>query len=397
MTTAAEPGLTIPTAYAETYPRGQEIDPDLAEAYIRHTMITDPIADAAMAALAEYEPERAEAFIEAGMDGDEEALREAPEALRAFFGSLEPPEGLLDPTRVMPAIRAFHKYSDVYFLGLLVDSIVTGFSTNVSKAFYVRGRLAGNLRRLRQNTRHIVEITLPGGLDRHGDGWKLTVRIRLTHARIRRLMLESGEWDVESDGMPLHSAHLAIAAAGFSANSIVAVGKLGIKMEPQERDDLMHVWRYVIWLLGIPDEIFRFDSIDDAMHLTDVGFACEPYPGIEAITMAHAIINSVPDLMDITDPKKKKRITSALFKASRALIGDEIADRLDYPKQSTFGVLALVRAQRRLQMLASRLIPGMPPYAFNNFAGLLQRSVYDDSGISYRLPDAVKDSESRPW
>ena len=397
MTSIAEPGFKVPTAYVDGYRRAREIDPEMADIYVRHTHVVDPLADAAMAALAEYEPAQVEAFIVAGMDGDAETLREAPEALRTFFDSLDPPEGMLDPERVMPAIRAFHKFSDAYFLGLLLDSIVTGFSTNVSKAFYVRGRLAGNLRRLRQNTRHIIEMTIPGGLDRHGDGWKLTIRVRLTHARIRRLLLESGEWDVESDGMPLHAAHLAIAAAGFSACSIVAVGKLGIKMERQERDDLMHVWRYVIWLLGIPEEIFFFDSIDDAIRLKDVGYVCEPHPGTEAITMAHAIITAVPALMDITDPGQKKKMLSVLFRASRALIGDEIADRLGYPKQSTFGALALVRGQRRLQMLASRFIPGAPSHAFNNFAGLIQRSVYDDAGISYRLPDAVKDSESTPW
>ena len=176
----------------------------------------------------------------------------------------------------------------------------------------------------------------------------------------------------------------------------MAVGKLGIRMEPQERDDLMHIWRYVIWLLGVPEEIF-FNDIDEAMHLKEIGYLCEPRPDIEASSMAHAIITSVPDLMDITDPKQKQKITSALYRASRALIGDELADALDYPKQSTFGALALVRTQRRMQMLASRFIPGVKPHSFNNFAGLLHRSVYDDAGISYRLPDAVRDTDSTPW
>lgn len=395
MTTTSET-LHIPTAYVDGYRRACDLDPDLAEIYVRHTLITDPLADAAMEALAAYEPAQGEAFIQAGMSGDSGTMRDAPEELRTFFDSLEAPAGMLDPARVMSGIRAFHKYSDVYFLCLLIDSIVTGFSTNVSKSFYMRGRLAGNLRRLQQNTRHIVEITLPGGLDRQGDGWKLTVRIRLTHARIRLLLLNSGEWDVEADGLPLHAAHIALAASGFSANSIVAVGKLGIRMEPQERDDLMHIWRYVIWLLGVPNEIF-FNDIDEAMRLKEIGFLCEPRPDVESSSMAQAIINSVPDLMNITDPRKKKKITSALYRASRALIGDELADGLDYPKQATFGTLALVRAQRRLEMLASRFVPGVNPYTFNNFAGLLQRSVYDDEGISYRLPDAAKDHESTPW
>ncbi|MDE2696572.1 MAG: DUF2236 domain-containing protein, partial [Chloroflexota bacterium] len=159
MTAAAEPSL-IPSAYIDGYHRAREVDPELADIYIRHTFITDPLADAAMEALSDYEPARAEAFIRAGVDGDDEALRDAPQELRTFFDSLDPPEGMLDPVRVMSGIRAFHKYSDVYFIALLLDSIVTGFSTNISKSFYMRGRLAGNLRRLRQNTRHTVISTV---------------------------------------------------------------------------------------------------------------------------------------------------------------------------------------------------------------------------------------------
>jgi hypothetical protein len=84
------------------------------------------------------------------------------------------------------------------------------------------------LRRVKQNTRHLVDITLPGGLDRLGDGWKLTIRIRLIHAQVRRLLLNSHHWDAE-EGLPLHMAHMALASTGFSAINLQAVRKLGLR------------------------------------------------------------------------------------------------------------------------------------------------------------------------
>ena len=81
----------------------------------------------------------------------------------------------------------------------------------------------------------------------------------------------------------------------------------------------------------------------------------------------------------------------------RALIGNDLADAFGYPRQSTVGVLNLVRMQRRLQIIRSKIVPGAEPYSANNFAGMLQRSVYDDIGISYRMPDVVKDTESSRW
>ena len=88
---------------------------------------------------------------------------------------------------------------------------------------------------------------------------------------------------------------------------------------------------------------------------------------------------------------------SILFRTSRALIGDELADAFGYPRQSTLGMLALVRVQRWFQIIHSRIVPGAQPHSLTNFAGMLQRSVYDDMGISYRMPDAIRDRESSRW
>ena len=96
--------------------------------------------------------------------------------------------------------------------------LVRGFSTLIAKAFVRTGRLTDyGVRRLRQNNRQMLEICMPGGLDRHGDGWKLTVRIRLVHAQMRRRLKESGEWDEAVWGTPLSAAHIGFGGAAFSA------------------------------------------------------------------------------------------------------------------------------------------------------------------------------------
>ena len=113
--------------------------------------------------------------------------------LRELFGALDDSSGFkFDPKVAASGARAFYRYSDMFFVALVLEAVITGFTTGVSKSFFKTGRTAGNLRRLRQNTRHLVEVTLPGGLERHGDGWKLTVRIRLIHAQMRRLLIGSG-------------------------------------------------------------------------------------------------------------------------------------------------------------------------------------------------------------
>ena len=71
--------------------------------------------------------------------------------------------------------------------------LIEGFTTNIAKSFFITGRVRDQgVRRLGQNNRHMLEIFLPGGLCRHGDGWKLSVRIRIVHARIRHLLNNFG-------------------------------------------------------------------------------------------------------------------------------------------------------------------------------------------------------------
>ena len=386
-----------PSLYGEGYKKAREVDPVLADAYIRNMMVGDPLADAAMESMATVDQTKRHRLIEAGMNGDSQELRGAPPALKTFFDALDgAPPFRFDPERAMVGTRAFYRYSDMFFVGLVMSSLLTGLTEGMAKAFYITGRTAGNLRRVRQNTRHIVEVTLPDGLRRYGDGWKHTVRIRMIHAQIRRLLLGSGEWDVPAEGVPLNMAHMALAGTGFSSANLEAVRKLGVQLTEEERDGVMHIWHYVTWLLGVPEELL-FSSVGGGEHLRRISHLCELPPGEMAKTVAHGYINTVPEILDVTDPGKQKKLLNTVFKASRALIGNELADTIDYPKQSTLGVLALVRAQRKVKIILSKVLPRATPFALDNFAGMLQRSVYDDIGISYRMPDAVKDRDSSKW
>ena len=395
--TGGDEFMQVPSFYVDGYKKATAVDPVLADAYIRNTLVGDPLADAAMAALADFSQADSHRLIEAGMNGDEEKLREAPDALRVFFRELDrPPPFEYDPKKAAVGARAFYKYSDLFFVGLVLDSLVTGLSEDLAKAFYITGRTAGNLRRVRQNTRQLVEITLPGGMDRQGDGWKLTVRIRMIHAQVRRMLLDSDEWDVPSEGLPLHMAHMALASTGFSAILLESARKMGVPLTEEESEGFMHIWHYVTWLLGVPEELL-YRTEKEALHVRKIAHLCERPPGEMAAEVAHGYIGTVPELLGIAKPAKQKRLFKALYRTSRALIGNELADTLQFPKQSTAGALAFVRLQRKAKILYSKVMPGARSHDFNNFAGVLQRSVYDDTGISYRMPDAIKDTASTPW
>ncbi len=390
---------SLPSDYQSGYEEAKKLDAELADVYAAHTIIGDPVAEAAMEALAEYEPKRQQELIRAGIDDDRETFKEAPAALKELFElvSNPPPHIAFDPEKALPGSRVFYANSDMFMLGLALESL-TGLSEGLAKSFYVTGRAVGNLRRFRQNTRHIIEITLPGGLDRNGEGWKLSVRIRIIHAQMRRLLAKSGEWNIPAEGVPLHMAHMAMASTGFSALNLQAARKLGVRMTEAEAEGFMHIWHYVAWLFGVPDPLLKYvNSESSAMYMRKIALACECPAGPMAVEIAKGYIGAIPDILDIKEEEERKKLTRLVFRVGRALVGKERADALEFPKCSTFGVLALLNAHRKIKTTYTRLIKKEGPFRSDNFYSLLQQAVYDDCGISYRLPDAVKEGVSSSW
>ena len=185
-----------------------------------------------------------------------------------------------------------------------------------------------------------MEIFLPGGLERQGEGWKLTLRIRLVHAQIRRLLSGKEDWDTDAWGVPISAAHLALANSVFSARLLHHVQRLsGRRVNDEERKGFMLIWRYVGTLMGMP-EVLIAHTEEEALTLFKIGLLCEPPPGMESIAMANTLINSVPSIVDI-NPKEAKKLLKRVDSVSRALIGDDLADQLHFPKVNTLITIPL--------------------------------------------------------
>ena len=380
-----------PSAYARTYARARRRARVLADNYIGHTGIGDPQLDPVMEELGSMPPQDLHRFIEAGIEQQSDVLRKAPRSLRNFFENLEEPEWL-DYEAFRPGIRAFHTNADLMLVAFVAGVLVEGFSTLIAKSFNMTGRVAHTKRRLQQNNRQLMEIFYPGGLERDGDGWKLSTRVRFVHCRIRTLLAQSEDWDMEAWGTPISAAHLGLAIAVFSKRLLDYSKKVGATYGRDQEASVMAVWRYAGYLMGIPESIL-YRNAEEAESIYTIGFLCEPPPTRDSVDMANALIRSIPSVADITDPVEQKKTTALAYKLSRALIGKTRADQFQYPWTLTFGALFLFRIKQRFQ----RALRNTQLVRSGNFTQMLQISVYDEGGLSYRMPDSVRASQSSDW
>ena len=93
----------------------------------------------------------------------------------------------------------------------------------------------------------------------------------------------------------------------------------------------MAVWRYSGYLMGIPETIL-FRDAEEALKLYDIGLMCEPASELESVVMAHALVNSAPIVAGISEPGERHRLAQYVYRLTRGLIGNGLADQLDFPK-----------------------------------------------------------------
>ncbi len=391
--------MTIPSCYAAGYEAARARDPDLAEAYVRHTTLGDPAADAVVEDLAAMGHEgRWHQILGGAIENYEDPPEGTPESLRRLVEEADVSPDWYDPDVAMLATRAFIRNAEVVLAALSTGAIVEGFATLISKSFRIRGRIMLNgVRRLKQNLLQLVEQYLPGGVEPGGDAWRLSLRIRLVHAQSRRLVRNSPVWDEAVYGLPLSAAHMALGAAAFSGRLMQHVEALGGDFTAEEREAYVHVWRCTASTMGVPAALM-FDDEASAVHAFEIASLCEPPPDDDAIIMANSIINSAPVLLGFTDSSSRRREASHYYQMSRELIGDRLADLFRYPKPYWFRLLPLLRMKHHTERFGARVLPSWSRvHGLNSFNLLLKVSNLQKLEYSYRLPTRLRDEDSREW
>jgi hypothetical protein len=95
------------------------------------------------------------------------------------------------------------------------------------------------------------------------------------HASVRRRLLQSGQWRAEAWGQPINVTDTAYGISGeFSTIPMAAMRDAGLHFTDTEREDVQHMWRYVGYLLGVPQDLLpateaRAKEIIAIKHLTD--------------------------------------------------------------------------------------------------------------------------------
>lgn len=302
-----------------------------ADKYVQLLWRADPIADAVVDVFAQMEEAQWRHMLDIALDRGIDSVPNAPEPMRALFAQLDHVPFWVDRHQCDLGGATFLRCR-LGFVALAMLSLPLIYSWPAgNKPLALSGHLVHRAsQRLKDTTRYVFSISQPGGLGRFAEGFKMTVKVRLIHSQVRRLLRLSGQWREEAWGAPINQCHMAGTNLLFSVGVLDALSRIGYLFKPTEREALIHLWRYAGYLLGVENELLVAGEWE-GHRLLDLMFTFEPKPDDDSRALVNALMQTS---FEYVRGFKAARPCSmnVCYGISRALIGDARADALGFPK-----------------------------------------------------------------
>jgi len=321
---------------------------------------SDLLADAVIEAFEGLPPRSGWAMLEQGLAKGIAAVPDAPEALRALFAEI-------DHVPVWVDWRTIDRGGELLFRTGIIGGIVLGAKSLVlgyvspagNKPLVLSGRLQQQAaRRLNETSRFVQAVCRPDGLRRHGDGLAITVKVRLMHAQVRRMILRSGRWDGDRWGLPINQHDMAGTQLLFSIAVLEGLRDFGFRIPSDEAESYMHLWRYVSRLIGVDPEISVTSELD-ARALAELIAATQEPPDDDSRALVRALLDSPQETAKTDEARRRAVLTTHLGQGFvRGLLGEEMADALGVPRTPWRYAMEVARAATRAAEVARETVPG---------------------------------------
>lgn len=215
----------------------------------------DPLMDDLVTWMHKRGMRKARALFQQALDHGLHTLHQPPAPLRKFFESVESPPQWLDDKLLAQGAAVCHRTGVSGLYALRDAALMGGYQASaINKTLVLTGSLTqGPQRRLAETTQWWIDCTEVGGMGRFGTGYKSTLQVRLIHALIRRRVQAMPEWEVAAWGLPINQTDMAATQLGFSVIFLLGSRTLGVPIARDEGEAVMHLWRWIGWLMGVDE------------------------------------------------------------------------------------------------------------------------------------------------
>lgn len=350
----------VPAWFARACASRPHLDPRV-RGFGPYLVLGDPLADELTEVLGSLPADQGRNLFDRALAQGIASIPRPPAALRAFCESAEAVPSWVDWEQIDRGGAFFLRSGPLCAVVLGCLSLPLAYAMpDGNKPLVFSGWLVHRaVRRLAETGRFLDLTCAPGGLRRFAPGYQATLRVRLMHAQVRRLLLQSKRWSQAELGMPINQLHLAITNTLFSAVILDGLRRLGMSVDSADAQAYLALWRYSAHLSGVPSALVPKSEADALRFKASVLDICLP-PDDDARLLVRSLMEAPLKLAYYPRPRRLAAASLPLQQAiSRYLLGTPLADQLALPRSlpasvlARLGVLAL-----RVATWGARLVPG---------------------------------------
>jgi hypothetical protein len=318
----------------------------------------DPLADAVATLF--HERGSARGLFDVALERGIDAIPDAPPPLRALFVEVDRDPPWLDRALLRVATDAMLRMGVATTYALGFGSLMSGYlSAGGVKPLAATGALTRMARRrLAETNKFVCDVMTSGHCSRFSVGWKTTLRVRIMHAVLRKRLGESPTWRDDAWGTPINQHDMAGTNLQFSVVYIAALAALGHLLSHEERDALMHLWRYIGSLIGVRADLLA-TSFAEGLELLWMYTLTEEGPDEDSRALAKALVGAFQGRL----PGRAGTIVGTieggfLVGYSRFILGKRASDGLLLPDTAwKYAPLVVLPARVAVESLRRR-VPG---------------------------------------
>lgn len=245
-------------------------EPDAArwQALGEALMHGDPLADAVVDWMQSVGMREGWRLFQRALDEGLEAVPDDASALRALIAHCACWPEWVNPRTLARGAQVVHELGMTSHYVLRDVALMGGYqAAAINPPLILTGALDGGTeRRIAETMKWVVAATAAGGLDRHAEGFKSTLHVRVLHAVIRQRLRRRSDWSEADMGLPINQTDMAATFLGFSVVQLFAARFMGVPITRRDAHAVMHLWKAIAWLIGT-DEAWLTDDEQEGRKL----------------------------------------------------------------------------------------------------------------------------------
>jgi hypothetical protein len=300
----------------------------------------DPLADAVISEMvATGEIDAVNRALHELRTNDQPIPENLPPRVRQYLIETDKPPAWTDIHRVARAHEFFLEdgmhVASVLSFGAMVNCYA---QPRPSRVLGLTHRLQHPHRRLAETSQFVLNMMAVDPFSGGGGFIPAIQKTRLIHAAVRHFITESGQWDVQADGVPICQQDLLGALLIFSVQVVKGMRRIGVDVTEQEAEDYYHVWRVAGALLGIRADTMP-ETYDEALALNDSLVEACYAASADGILLTGGLVALYRKLMP------GKAFDSIIPAMVRKVVNPEVADYLQVPDSRGWGRVVSAGAQ----------------------------------------------------